>query len=196
MLMLTARGRPEDVLEGFAAGADDYLPKPFELPIFLARLQGLLRRSAWLSRRPQQPNSRERARGKCCSGRWPDEDERFSFNGKTIDFGTLELRTNGSTIHLTLMEAKLLRHLIHSSRANRIAQIHPGRCLGPARGYRHARHRQFHRSPAALYRGGSFEAAAPADRARRGLSLRRVKIECCRNRSPSSFSFVISSPDS
>src|SRR6202049_4842551 len=49
VLILTARGRPEDVLQGFAAGADDYLPKPFELPIFLARLQGLLRRSAWLS---------------------------------------------------------------------------------------------------------------------------------------------------
>ena len=49
VLILTARGRAEDVLEGFAAGADDYLPKPFELPIFLARLQGLLRRSAWLT---------------------------------------------------------------------------------------------------------------------------------------------------
>src|SRR5579862_7597032 len=48
VLMLTARGRPEDVLKGFAAGADDYLPKPFQLPIFLARLQGLLRRSEWL----------------------------------------------------------------------------------------------------------------------------------------------------
>jgi DNA-binding response OmpR family regulator len=48
VLMLTARGRPEDVLEGFAAGADDYLPKPFQLPIFLARLQGLLRRTGWL----------------------------------------------------------------------------------------------------------------------------------------------------
>ena len=52
VLMLTARGRPEDVLEGFAAGADDYLPKPFELSILLARLNGLLRRSRWL--RPQR----------------------------------------------------------------------------------------------------------------------------------------------
>ncbi len=48
ILMLTARGRPEDVLNGFSAGADDYLPKPFDLAILLARLNGLLRRMAWL----------------------------------------------------------------------------------------------------------------------------------------------------
>ena len=46
--MLTARGRPEDVLKGFAAGADDYLPKPTELAILLARIGGLLRRTEWL----------------------------------------------------------------------------------------------------------------------------------------------------
>ncbi len=48
VLMLTSRGQPEDVLKGFAAGADDYLPKPFDLSILLARLQGLLRRSQWM----------------------------------------------------------------------------------------------------------------------------------------------------
>ena len=48
ILMLTARGRPEDVLQGFAAGADDYLPKPFELAILIARLDSLLRRSVWM----------------------------------------------------------------------------------------------------------------------------------------------------
>src|SRR5580704_14200132 len=48
ILMLTARGRPEDVLNGFSAGADDYLPKPFDLAILLAHLNGLLRRMAWL----------------------------------------------------------------------------------------------------------------------------------------------------
>ena len=48
ILMLTARGRPEDVLEGFASGADDYLPKPFELAILIARLESLLRRSVWM----------------------------------------------------------------------------------------------------------------------------------------------------
>jgi DNA-binding response OmpR family regulator len=112
VLILTARGRPEDVLEGFSAGADDYVSKPFHLPIFLARLQGLLRRREWLrddSRRESERADPDRAK--------PGSDpavvaDVFSFAGKTIDFGTLELRTNGTTIHLTLMEAKLLRYLI------------------------------------------------------------------------------------
>src|SRR5437879_1187569 len=55
VLMLTARGRPEDVLQGFASGADDYLPKPFELAILLARLQGLLRRREWLRDSQAEP---------------------------------------------------------------------------------------------------------------------------------------------
>jgi DNA-binding response OmpR family regulator len=115
VLMLTARGRPEDVLAGFAAGTDDYLPKPFELPIFLARLQGLLRRSAWLAN-ANHPATETAESGKsdASAGRAHDEDV-FSFNGRTIDFGNLELRTKDNTIQLTLMEAKLLRHLIHSN---------------------------------------------------------------------------------
>src|SRR2546425_6744758 len=50
VLMLTARGRPEDVLRGFESGADDYLPKPFELTVLLARLNALLRRREWFHR--------------------------------------------------------------------------------------------------------------------------------------------------
>lgn len=44
-LMLTARGQPQDVLKGFAAGADDYLPKPFDLSVLLARINALDRKS-------------------------------------------------------------------------------------------------------------------------------------------------------
>lgn len=98
VLMLTARGRPEDVLGGFAAGADDYLPKPFELPILMARIRGLLRRSQWLRPRPA-----------------PD---RFTFDGKVIDYDALELHVGSQTLQLTLMEANLLRYLIrHEGKA-------------------------------------------------------------------------------
>ena len=120
VLILTARGRPEDVLQGFAAGADDYLPKPFQLPIFLARLQGLLRRSQWLvaeknAAKARVANGKDTAANANAAGaNVAGDSEVFSFNGKTIDFGTLELRVNGITIQLTLMEAKLLRHLIRS----------------------------------------------------------------------------------
>src|SRR5437660_3780225 len=48
VLMLTARGRPEDVLKGFESGADDYLPKPFNLAILIARIDSLLRRKNWM----------------------------------------------------------------------------------------------------------------------------------------------------
>jgi two-component system, OmpR family, alkaline phosphatase synthesis response regulator PhoP len=104
VLMLTARGRPEDVLKGFAAGADDYLAKPTELAILLARIGGLLRRSAWArdgARAEQEPR--------------PD---RFTFSGKTIDFDTLELAVGDRVLQLTLMEANLLRYLIeHEGKA-------------------------------------------------------------------------------
>jgi DNA-binding response OmpR family regulator len=110
VLMLTARGRPEDVLKGFASGADDYLPKPFELAILLARLQGLLRRKEWL----RQSQSAAAATAPETSAGEVTEYEVVCFAGRIIDFGNLELRVNGNTIHLTLMEAQLLRHLIRN----------------------------------------------------------------------------------
>jgi DNA-binding response OmpR family regulator len=112
ILMLTARGRAEDVLEGFASGADDYLPKPFELPILIARLDGLLRRSAWMKQIAVPASvSPTPSATPVDSGR-PDV---YTFAGKTIDFGELELRTFGNTIHLTVMEAEFLRHLIRNN---------------------------------------------------------------------------------
>jgi DNA-binding response OmpR family regulator len=98
VLMLTARGRAEDVLRGFEAGADDYLPKPFELAILFARLKGLLRRREW-SQRPAETGA-------------SDVPSVVEFNDKTIDFGTLEIRDNARTVHLTAMEADLLRYLL------------------------------------------------------------------------------------
>jgi DNA-binding response OmpR family regulator len=103
ILMLTARGRPEDVLEGINAGADDYLAKPFDLSILLAHLNSLLRRMAWLrpglAAPPAQP-----PRG--------SNSPSFTFAGRTIDFAKLEFSTADKTIRLTLMECDLLRYLV------------------------------------------------------------------------------------
>jgi DNA-binding response OmpR family regulator len=111
VLMLTARGRPEDVLKGFASGADDYLAKPFDLTILLARLQGLLRRSEWM----RGVRAAEKAvTAAPADGATVEDLGAFSFAGKTIDFGALELRSGETTIHLTVMESDLLRHLVRN----------------------------------------------------------------------------------
>jgi DNA-binding response OmpR family regulator len=99
ILMLTARGQAEDVLRGFEAGADDYLPKPFDLSVLLARLNALLRRREWFHK------DRDRLA--------PNGSQVFGFSGKMIDFDKLELRSGSQTVNLTLMEADLLRYLIN-----------------------------------------------------------------------------------
>jgi two-component system alkaline phosphatase synthesis response regulator PhoP len=106
VLMLTARNRPEDVLHGFTAGADDYLPKPFELAILIVRIRGLLRRTEWM--RHAAPETSPPVAG----------TDRFLFAGKTIDFDALELHVGERTLQLTVMEANLLRYLIqHEGKA-------------------------------------------------------------------------------
>ena len=105
ILMLTARGRPEDVLRGFESGADDYLPKPFELGILLARVGGLLRRRRWNDRDAPAPAE---AVG-----------DTFTFAGRTLDFNAMEIRARGATHRLTQMECELLRYLV----------THPGQVI-------------------------------------------------------------------
>ena len=111
LLMLTARGRPEDVLNGFESGADDYLPKPFNLDILIARVGSLLRRKNWL-----QTTAAAGADAGVQSATSP-EPEVVCFDGKTFDFQRLQLRAHGELFQLTLMESELLRYLIrHSGR--------------------------------------------------------------------------------
>ena len=106
ILMLTARGRAEDVLRGFEAGADDYLPKPFELSILIARINALLRRHAWHTKAKGAGN------GSAAS------TEPYRFAGKTVDFDAQELQVRNKRYPLTLMESNLLRYLIqHEGKA-------------------------------------------------------------------------------
>jgi DNA-binding response OmpR family regulator len=105
ILMLTARSRPEDVLQGFEAGADDYLAKPFDLTVLLARIKALLRRREWFHR--DRTNEAETEPAKPT----PQIDQ-YAFDGRVIDFENLELRTGEQTIRLTLMEMALLRYLV------------------------------------------------------------------------------------
>jgi DNA-binding response OmpR family regulator len=145
ILMLTALGRPDDVLRGFESGADDYLPKPFELAILIARVRGLLRRSAWA----KAMHATERTEGTQAAtehtegteeavgggsgkvqpragGSEPREvprpdspiasdAESLSFGGNTLDLRALELRVGTDAYHLTVMEADLLRYLVQNA---------------------------------------------------------------------------------
>jgi DNA-binding response OmpR family regulator len=94
VLMLTARGLSGDVVQGLEAGADDYLPKPFDLPVLLARIKGLIRRRDW-ARGPGDGPSAARV------------------GGADVDFVQFELRRNdGEVVRLTLLEAMLLKLLV------------------------------------------------------------------------------------
>jgi DNA-binding response OmpR family regulator len=104
VLMLTARGRTEDIIEGFSAGADDYLAKPFDLNILMARLSGLLRRVHWAAHAEATPAEAPVAA--------EPQEPVFTLGDRTIDLDALEIRGAGETIHLTVMEADLLRYLL------------------------------------------------------------------------------------
>ena len=94
ILMLTAKGLPEDVVDGLEAGADDYLQKPFDLTVLLARVKSLLRRRDWT----KTPSS-------------PEGETTVSIGENTIDFANFEIRRGEALIRLTLLEAGLLRLL-------------------------------------------------------------------------------------
>ena len=96
LLMLTAKSLPEDVVKGLEAGADDYLPKPFDLSVLLARVKGLLRRRDWARGEPEGPESAR-------------------IGPARVDFRTFELHAGDHTVRLTLLEAMLLKLLVQNA---------------------------------------------------------------------------------
>jgi DNA-binding response OmpR family regulator len=106
VLMLTARARPEDVLQGFESGADDYLPKPFNLSILIARVGSLLRRKVWHHGAIESATRN--------TPRTTESPESYRFGDKVVDFQNLRLHVGKETMQLTLMESELLRYLIQN----------------------------------------------------------------------------------
>jgi len=111
VLILTARGHADDVLRGFGAGADDYLPKPFELAILSVRIKGLLRRFQWIQHSAGERTITVASPIRSADAAAPDVDQ-FQFNGRTIDFHAQQITVGDQVLSLTLMEATLLRYLI------------------------------------------------------------------------------------
>jgi len=99
ILMLTAKSLPSDVVHGLEAGADDYLPKPFDLPVLLARVKGLLRRRDW-------------ARG---DGGDAADTETARIGDAHVDFKNFQIRSGGQVHSLTLLEAMLLKLLVQNA---------------------------------------------------------------------------------
>ena len=93
ILLLTARDAVGDRVEGLDAGADDYLPKPYDLEELLARLRALLRRS-----KPEEPGALLR------------------FADLSLDLGSMDARRGGRRFELTTTEAHLLELFMRNPR--------------------------------------------------------------------------------
>ena len=164
-LILTARGYPDDVLRGFAAGADDYLTKPFDLSILIARIRGLLRRREWLRAAPVPAQSPAEPDGLEARLRVWRQVRSFRPAGAARARPGVSADSDGGQRTSVSYRAR---------GPARVAEGDARQGLGTARGYRHPRHRQLHRAVAAIYRGRSHSPAALADGARRRLPVRGV----------------------
>ncbi|HEY8233628.1 MAG TPA: response regulator transcription factor [Vicinamibacteria bacterium] len=90
VVMLTARGQVLDRVLGLKLGADDYLPKPFDMMELVARVEAVLRRRAAA----------------------PDGAGSYSFGDVRVDFRRAEVQKGGALVELSSLEFKLLRHFV------------------------------------------------------------------------------------
>jgi two-component system phosphate regulon response regulator PhoB len=92
VLMVTARADTADIVIGLEMGADDYITKPFDIPVFLARTRALIRRSQQMAQGPAP--------------------QRFLVGGLMLDIESHRVECNGEELVLTPSEFKLLAALM------------------------------------------------------------------------------------
>ncbi|WP_374035102.1 response regulator transcription factor [Bdellovibrio bacteriovorus] len=97
VLMVTAKTEPQDIVAGLEKGADDYMTKPFNPSVFIARIKALLRRSQVQTAAPTAA-----------------DDGEVSLMGLKINFKSYEISYNGEPLHLTPSEFKLLGALVQN----------------------------------------------------------------------------------
>lgn len=100
VLILSAKGAPDDRIKGFSCGVDDYLAKPFNLAEFMLRVERLLTRSLW----GHEPS--------VVGASAPAEVNRYAFGDNAIDFTTMTAQTRQGMLHLTEQEVRLLKLFI------------------------------------------------------------------------------------
>lgn len=98
ILILSATASSESVVLGLQKGADDYLTKPFELEVLLARIKSLMRTREWLLAPLREQRS-----------------ERVQIGNRVVDFRSSRISSGSGETDLSFKEALLLRHLMEAA---------------------------------------------------------------------------------